>query len=107
MGAGGTFPNHSYPNDFNGYHHPYPYQGGYSSPRPISPYVYPPHTGMGYGRGYQRPSYPAPMMRPFQQGGGGFFNSYRSAPGGGLQSFPPSAGPNGNLQMHRPHFDDH
>jgi hypothetical protein len=49
-------------------------------------------------------------MFPNQIGGRGFFNSPRTATGG-LQSAPPSATPNGNIQLnrpggHRPHFDE-
>ncbi len=111
MGAGGgMYSNHPYPNDNTGYNRPYYNQGGYFSPNRMPPYGYPPN----YGRGFQQP-YP-PMngfhqgMFPNQIGGRGFFNSPRTATGG-LQSAPPSATPNGNIQLnrpggHRPHFDE-
>ncbi len=111
MGAGGMYPNNPYSNDYTGYNHPYYNQGGYSSPNHIPPYSYPPN----YGRGYQRPYYPP--MNGFPQGvfsnqigGQGFFRSPRTGVGA-LQSAPPSATPNGNIQLnrlgeHRPHFDE-
>jgi len=138
MGGGGMFPNQSYPNDNIAFNRPYYNQGGYSSPRHMSPYNYPPNYGMGYGRGFQRPYSPmnnyGPTMNGFQRprppinnygptmngflqnifpnqlGGRDFFSLPRST-GGGLQSVPPSAGPNGNIQLnrpgeHRPHFDE-
>jgi hypothetical protein len=120
MGAGGgMYP--GYPNDNMGYNRPYYNQGGYSSPGHAPFYGYPQNYGMGYGRGFQRPYPPmnnyGPMMNGFQPGifpnpigGRGFFNAPRSA-AGGLQSAPPSATPNGNIQLnrpgeHRPHFDE-
>jgi hypothetical protein len=112
-----------------GFNRPYYNQGGYSSPGQMPPYGYPPNFGTGYGRGFQRPYAPmnnfGSIMNGFPQnilpnpiGGGGFFSSPRSAGGGGgggggagLQSAPPTAGPNGNIQFnrpgeHRPHFDE-
>jgi hypothetical protein len=122
MGAGGgMYPNTPYPNDNMGFNRPYYNRGGYSSSGQIPPYGYPPNVGMGYGRGFQRPYAPmnnfGSIMNGFPQnifpnpiGGGGFFSSPRST-GGGLQSAPPSVGPNGNIQLnrpgeHRPHFDE-
>jgi len=121
MGAGGMYPSHPNPNSNIGYNRPYYNQGGYSSPGHTPSYGYPPNYGMGYGRGFQRPYRPmnnyGPMMNGFQQGrfpnqigGPGLFSLPRTA-AGGLQSAPPSAAPNGNIQLnrageHRPHFDE-
>jgi hypothetical protein len=121
MGTGGMYPSQPYPNNNMGYNRPYYNQGGHSPAGHMSPYGYPPNTGMGYGRGFQRPYAPTnygPMMGGgFQQGlfqnqigGRGFFNSPRAA-SGGLRSAPPSAMPDGNIHInrpgnHRPHFDE-
>jgi hypothetical protein len=120
MGAGGMYPSHTNPYDNMGYNRPYYNQGGYSPPGHIPAYGYPPYTGMGFGRGFQRPYSPmqyGPTMNGFQPGlfsnqigGRGFFNSPRAA-SGGLQSAPPSGTQNGNIQLnrpgaHRPHFDE-
>ena len=121
MGAGGMYPNQSYPNNNMGYNRPYYNQGGYPPSGHMPQYGYPPNAGVGYGRGFNQPNHPmnyGPMMNGFQpaifpnqMGGRGFFSSPRTGAAGGLQSAPPSATPNGNIQLHRPgehrpHFDE-
>lgn len=125
MGAGGMYPNQPYSDGNMGHNHPYYGQGGQPFPGHVSPYNNPQNFGMGYGRGYQRPyspmhnydqmmnNFPSSMF-PNQMFGQGFFNLPRSSPttrGGGLQSAPPSSGPDGNIHLnrpgeHRPHFDE-
>ena len=120
MGASGMYPGHPHYNDHFDLNRPYYSYDGHSPIGPINPYSYynyPNHPRMGYMPRVAHPYPPyihGPMGSHFRPGmmsglgsGRGGFNVPRQSPMGGMQTAPPSMGPNGNLQVHRPHFDEH